>query len=117
MLFRSRLALLDGAIEIAGEEPVQVERCAAADFVERELTRSKTGCATVVFHSVFVQYLDAAERGRIGSALAQARERATKTSPVFHLSMEPDHEMWEIRLDGELLGAAWVHGTGVRWLA
>ena len=112
----SRLGLLDGAIEIAAEEPVEVERAGAADFVERELARPRPGVATVVYHSVFAQYLAAAERDRIDAALVSARGRASRTSPVFRLAMEPDHDTWEIRLDGELLGTCRAHGTRVRWL-
>lgn len=111
-----RLALLDGAIEIASEEPVEVERAGAADFVERELARPTPGVATVVFHSVFIQYLEAQERARLDARLAAAKAGATSTSPVFHLAMEPDHDTWEIRLDGELLGTCRAHGTKVRWL-
>ena len=111
-----RLALLDGAIEVATEEPVEVERARAADFVERELARPTRGVATVVYHSVFVQYLAAAERDRIDSALASARAVAPKDAPVFHLAMEPARDTWEIRLDGQLLGTCRAHGTKVRWL-
>ncbi len=111
-----RLALLDGAIEIATEQPVEVERAGAADFVERELAASTPGVATVVYHSVFEQYLTSAERDRIEAALAGARDRARKTSPVLHLEMEPGHDTWEIRLDGELLGTCRAHGSAVRWL-
>lgn len=111
-----RLALLDGAIEIARDEPVEVERRGAADFLERELAERRSSVATVVYHSVFAQYLDAEERDRIERALAGARERATRASPVFHLAMEPAHDTWEVRLDGEVLGTCAAHGTKVRWL-
>lgn len=111
-----RLALLDGAIEIASGQPVEVEQARAADFVERELGRRAPGVATVVFHSVFAQYLTADERERIDAALAAARARAPKMSPVFHLAMEPGHDTWEIRLDGKLLGTCGAHGMRVRWL-
>lgn len=111
-----RLALLDGAIEIAAEQPVEVERACAADFVERELARARPGVATVVYHSVFVQYLAPGERERIDVALTGARARAPQASPVFHLGMEPGRDTWEIRLDGGLLGTCRAHGTRVRWL-
>ena len=111
-----RLAQLDGAIEIATEEPVEVERTGAADFVERELARPRPGVATVVYHSVFLQYLQPGERDRIDAALAEAKARAPRTAPVFRLGMEPAVDTWEIRLDGELLGTCHAHGTSVRWL-
>ena len=108
----ARLTLLDGAIEIARAAPVVVEKVGAADFLERELARSDPQVATVAFHSVFMQYVDADERARIVQAIEQ--------SGVFHLSLEPKAESaearFEVRLDGELLGTSLAHGTGVRWL-
>jgi len=107
----ARMAMLDGAIEIARASPVEVERIGAADFLERKLTRSDPRVATVVFHSVFMQYVDAAERDRIANAIDRAG--------VFHLSFEPGktaEARFEVRLNGELLGTSLAHGTGVRWI-
>ncbi len=103
-----RLAQLDGAIEIAAEMPVAVEQIDAAAFLERELARPRPDVATVVYHSVFMQYVDEPGRQRISQAVDSAR--------VFHLSMEPAEQTFEVRLDGELLGTSRAHGTGVRWL-
>src|SRR5207253_5091775 len=52
----ARMALLDGAIEIAAGMPVEIERVDAGAFLERELARQIDGTATVVYHSVFMQY-------------------------------------------------------------
>ena len=102
-----RMAQLDGAIDIAAEQPVEVEHFGAADFLERELEQPHRGVATVVYHSVFMQYVDEHERPRIAKSIAGAR--------VFHLRMEPGHETFEVRLGDELLGTCKAHGTGVRW--
>ena len=106
-----RMAQLDGALETAAEIPVEVERIGAGDFVERELARSEPDAATVVFHSVFLQYVEPTERARIA--------RAIDGGDVFHLSFEPGptaDARFEVRLDGELLGTSLAHGTEVRWL-
>jgi hypothetical protein len=103
----ARLALLDGAIELARAMPVDVERSNAADFLERELAGERRDVATVAFHSVFMQYVDEATRERIRSALERSR--------VFYLTMEPAYPVFEIRLNGELLGTSMAHGTEVRW--
>lgn len=102
-----RLALLDGAIEVARRERVHVDRANAADFLERELSAPAQGMATVVYHSVFWQYVDAATRERLLRAVGQ--------SGVFYLTMEPAYPVFEVRLNDELLGTSLAHGTGVRW--
>ena len=102
-----RLSRLDGAISIAQELPVEVERLDAATFLERELAAPRHGMATVVFHSVFMQYVDDDQRTRINRALDEAS--------VYYLRMEPDQGTFEIRLGEELLGTSGPHGTGVRW--
>jgi hypothetical protein len=102
-----RLALLDGAIEVAGDVPVEIEAADAVSFLQRRLARPARGVATVVYHSVVMQYVAEDDRTRIDDAIRGAG--------VFHLSMEPVPNAFEIRLDGELLGTAGPHGTRVRW--
>src|SRR5438270_12870463 len=72
-----RLSLLDGAIEVARQMPVEVEKSDAGDFLEKELAHPEPGFATVVFHSVFMQYVEAGSRSRILDAIERGR--------VFHL--------------------------------
>ena len=103
-----RLSLLDGAIAIAEAEPVEVERSDASSFLEHELAEPRHGMATVVYHSVFMQYVSEDERMRIKRAIDQAF--------VYYLRMEPAQGTFEIRLGDELLGTSGAHGTGVRWL-
>jgi hypothetical protein len=103
----ARLTQLDAAIEVARQIPVDVERIGAADFLERELAGPRRDVATVVYHSVFIQYVTDSEKGRIADAIAGAG--------VFHLRMEPAYPLFEIRLDGQLLGTSHAHGTHVRW--
>jgi hypothetical protein len=111
-----RLTLLDGAIEVANELPAEVERRDAAEFLERELAEPVRGASTVVFHSVFMQYLSDDGHRRILAALESARRAAPRDASVHHLSMEPDEGRFEVRLDGELLGTCRAHGTRVHWL-
>jgi hypothetical protein len=102
-----RLSRLDGAISVAHEVPVEIESVDAATFLERELAAPGDGVATVVYHSVFMQYVNDDQRLRIQRAIAQAS--------VYYLRMEPDQGTFEIRLGDELLGTSGPHGTGVRW--
>jgi hypothetical protein len=103
-----RLSRLDGAISIAHEVPAEVERLDAATFLERELAAPRYGMATVVYHSVFMQYVGEDQRMRI--------KRAIDEASVYYLRMEPAQGTFEIRLNDELLGTSGAHGTGVRWL-
>jgi hypothetical protein len=112
-----RLGLLDGAIQVAREHPVEVERMDAASFLDRELAHPVRGVATVVFHSVFIQYVEEIERHRMLNAIDEARRRSTPQAPVYYLRMEPGEGVFEIRLDDELVGISKAHGTGVVWLA
>ena len=112
-----RMGLLDGAIQVAREHPVEIERMDAASFLDRELGRPMRGTATVVFHSVFIQYVEETERHRMLNAIEEAQSRSTPQAPVFYLRMEPGDATFEIRLDQEVVGVSRAHGTGVVWLA
>lgn len=103
-----RFHRLEGAIEIAKRLPVQVERLDALAFLRRELASPRPGLATVVYHSVVMQYLDEATRREISGVIESAL--------VARLAMEPGEATFEVRLDGVLLGTSKAHGTGVRWL-
>jgi hypothetical protein len=72
--------------------------------------------ATVVFHSIVMQYLPAAERERFEQALEAA------PGTVAWLRMEPaDDDLTDVRLtlEGEdrLLARAGYHGDPVEWSA
>jgi hypothetical protein len=103
-----RFRRLEGAIEVARRLPAPVERMDALAFLRRELAAPRPGVATVVYHSVFMQYLDEPARTELA--------RTIESAPVSHLSMEPGESTFEVRLDGVLMGTAKAHGTGVRWL-
>ena len=117
-----RFHLLEGAIAVARQVPVEVERMDAATFLERELASLRTGVATVVYHSVFMQYVDKEGRRRIDKALESAAMRATPDGPLAYLRMEAGAQTFEVRLTlwpgggDELLALTKPHGTGVRWL-
>src|ERR1700674_149801 len=117
-----RFKLLEGAIAVARQMPVEVERMDAAEFLERELASSRTGVATVVYHSVFIQYLDELGQQRLAQAIATAAARASDDGPLAYLRMDPGPQSFEVRLTmwpggiDELLALARAHGTGVHWL-
>jgi hypothetical protein len=108
-----RLERLRAALQIAGEIEAPVERAGAADWIETRLAEPAPGTATVVFHSIVMQYLPAEERERF--------ERAARTDRVAWLRMEPADEAAEVRLrlagEDRLIARAGYHGDFVEWLA
>jgi hypothetical protein len=119
---RERFKLLEGAIAVARQVPVEVERMDAAEFLERELASSRTGVATVVYQSVFIQYVDQPGQQRLARAISAAAARASADGPLAYLRMEPGAQTFEVRLTiwpgggDELVALTRAHGTGVRWL-
>ena len=85
-----RFERLRGALDIAAEHGVAVERLTASAFLARELAEPRPGIATVVWHSVVWQYLDPDERAAVRRLLRDARARATEDAPLAHLSLEPE---------------------------
>jgi hypothetical protein len=117
-----RLAMLDGALEVAARIPAEVERAGAADWLERRLARPEPGACSVVFHSIVMQYMDEPERERVGELLAAAGARASAEAPLARLALEPGGELAELKLtlwpggEERLLARAGYHGAPVHWL-
>ncbi len=120
-----RLALLRAAFELAATVPAQVRRQRGIDAVENlELTDD---AVTVVWHSLFWQYVDQDERDAITAALAVLGEQATPERPLARLSLEPrgrnspDGVEFVVRLQTwpgagtEVLGVAHPHSAAVQW--
>jgi hypothetical protein len=118
-----RLAALRGAIEIARRVPARVERADAAEWLEERLAAPAPGVATVVFHSIVMQYLPRAGRQRVRELIAAAGERAGPGAPLAWLRMESGGAEAEVHLtswpggEEQLLAEAGYHGCEVRWLA
>jgi hypothetical protein len=122
-----RHAQMAGAIEVARRVPATLERADAPVWVEERLRAPVEGLATVVFHSVFTQYLDEVGRERLRSALAEAGSRARAAAPLAWLRFEPSDlstGMGEFRVhlttwpggEERLLATAAPHGPPVHWL-
>jgi hypothetical protein len=118
-----RFDRLAAAIEVAARVPVVVEQADAADWVVTRLADPTPGRATVVVHSIVLQYLSHAARQRFRDALASAGARATARAPLAWLRMEPGGDRAEIRLTtwpggaDRLLATAGYHGRPVWWAA
>jgi hypothetical protein len=119
-----RLARLDAAITETLAADVKVERADAVAFTRRHGAPA-AGVATVVFHSVFFQYMPPASQATLIEALAGFGETAIAAAPLAWLRMEPSaaiNGIMELRLtswpggEERLLATAHPHGAWVEWV-
>ena len=116
-----RLRLLEGGLAVAAEVPATVDRERAGPWLERRLAQPSPGVATVVFHSVVLQYLEREERKQVAERVRGAGARATSEAPVAWLSVEPQEiaKQHQVRLtiwpEGEtrVLALTGPHGDPV----
>ncbi len=121
-----RRARLDAAIEVARRVPAVVDHADAAEWVEAQLAEPATGRATVVHHSIVLQYLPRETFVHLRAAIEAAGARATAAAPLHWLRMEPAGDVADVRLsswpgrdgghDEQLLATTGYHGPPVRWL-
>ncbi|HEY3798913.1 MAG TPA: DUF2332 domain-containing protein [Caulobacteraceae bacterium] len=118
-----RIERFNAAADMAIAAGTVVEEADALDFV-RAHAAPKPGVATVVFHSIFWQYLPAELQAAITDALATHGARATAEAPLAWLRMEaePGKPMpIELRLtlwpggQDRRLAIVHAHGATVDW--
>src|SRR6185436_9459019 len=85
-----RFARTRAALELAAAEPPAVDRADAEAWIAEQLRVPAPGRATVVFHSIVWQYLDAATATGVRAAIEAAGAAATPDAPVAWLRLEPD---------------------------
>lgn len=85
-----RLARFDGAVTLARANKVHVERANAAAWVAAKLTQRAQDAATIVYHSVFLQYPPREARAEIIGAIEAAGARATASAPLAWVRLEPE---------------------------
>ncbi|HET7485339.1 MAG TPA: DUF2332 domain-containing protein [Solirubrobacterales bacterium] len=93
-----RIARMQAALQVALELPVRVDREPAAPWTQRMLSESTPEQATVLYHSIVMQYLSDEERGAFHAKIQAAGERATKEAPLGWLRMEPGGERADVHL-------------------
>jgi hypothetical protein len=116
-----RIRRLRAAFEVAQQIPAAVDKANAADWLKEQLRTDSRGRATVVFHSIFMQYLEETDRHRIVSELHDAGAGATSSAPLAWLRMEPAGDQADVHLtmwpggEERLIAHSGFHGAGVRW--
>jgi hypothetical protein len=118
----ARFERLRTALDLAAVHPVQVDRADAGEWVAEQVRELPAARATVVFHSIVLQYLPKDSRRAMKAALHEAGARASAHAPLAWLRMEPaggSHA--ELRLtswpggEEELLATSGFHGENIRW--
>jgi hypothetical protein len=118
-----RMERLEAAIAETMAAGIAVEAEDAVVWARRE-ARPRAGLATVVFHSVFFQYMPAESQAALVEALAQAGAGASPDAPLAWLRMEPPADnpaKMELRVtlwpggEDRLLAGAHPHGAWVEW--
>lgn len=119
-----RLARFDAAAAEALAAGVNVERADAVAWTGAN-ARPRSGVTTVVFHSVFFQYMPKDSQAALIETLRAFGEDATAEAPLAWLRMEPSPEnpaLMELRLtlwpggEDRLLAHAHPHGAWIEWL-
>lgn len=93
-----RVHLLAAAIELAHRVPAAVDEERAHSWLEGRLARQSPGAASVVCHSIVMQYLEPSERDAVEQVIAGAGARATSERPLARLAMEAAGELADVRL-------------------
>jgi hypothetical protein len=116
-----RIARLRAALEVAATVPATVDRADAGPWVAEQLAAARPGLATVVVHSIVLQYLPPEGRRLLRRSLDDAGERASRVAPLAWLRMEPAGDRAELRLttwphgEERVLATAGYHGQPIWW--
>jgi hypothetical protein len=117
-----RLERMRAALRLVEEVPIELDREAAAPWAERMLAEPVPGAATVVYHSIVMQYLGEEELAALHRQIAAASARATVDAPLAWLRMEPAGDHADLHLtvwpggEERQLAHAGYHGTPVELL-
>jgi hypothetical protein len=85
-----RLARFDGAVALAIANDARVERADAAEWIAERLARRAQDAATIVYHSIFLQYPPREARQAIVDAIHAAGAAATPEAPLAWVRLEPE---------------------------
>lgn len=116
----ARLDRLRGAITLARAIPADLRRESATATIAR--TRLVKGSWTVLWHSIFRQYLDPAQRAELGEGVADLAAAATPSARFAYLYLEQSRAggcpvtltTWPGGVK-RVLGIAPPHGIPVSW--
>lgn len=115
-----RLARLRGALTIAAQVPAELRTESAPATLAHTIL--EPGTWTVLWHSIFRQYLDETQRADLAARVAGVGAAATAQARFAHLYLEPSHAGGcRVTLSTwpgghrRVLGSAPAHGLPVHW--
>jgi hypothetical protein len=117
----ARHRLLRAALKVAKEVPAHVDNAGLVEWTDQNVMPS-SGAATIVYHSIVMQYLPTEDRQTFERVLMERGQATTSTAPLAWLQMEPGGDESEIRLTTwpggaeRVIATAGYHGQNVRWL-
>ena len=85
-----RLTRFEGAVALALDAGVNVERADAAEWLAAKLAARGNDCATLMYHSVILQYPPREAREAIVRAIQVAGASATEEAPLAWVRLEPE---------------------------
>jgi hypothetical protein len=117
-----RLERMRAALRLVDELPIELDHEPAGPWTKRMLAESTPGTATVVYHSLVMQYLGEEELTEFHRQVERAGERATAVAPLAWLRMEPAGDYADLVLttwpggEERHLAHAGYHGNPVELL-
>ncbi len=118
-----RLERIRAAIDVALANEITVEAADAVEWTAR-LAAPASGAASVIYHSVFWQYMPAESQVALRQTIEYIGASATNDAPLAWLRMEPPPEntaIMEVRLttwpggEERVLAVVHAHGASARW--
>jgi len=116
-----RIRLLRAALDVAAETPVPIDQAEAIPWTT-ERWHPGHGVATVLFHSIVMQYLSDDRRAAFKQLVRREGAEGTAAGPLAWLRLEPVGDEAALRLtvwpggDDATLATCGFHGQNVRWL-
>lgn len=120
---KGRLPRLQAAIGMALAAGVDVEEADAVDWAER-MAAPQAGAVTVLYHSIFWQYMPAESQAALTAVIATHGANATAQAPFAWLRLEPDMDKLmniQVRLtlwpggQERVLAQSHPHAAWVNW--
>jgi hypothetical protein len=110
----ARLARFDAAVDLALAARIPVMRAEASAWLAQQLAARAQDSATVVYHSVFLQYPPPQARAAIFDMMAREGARASASAPLAWLRLEPEELLEGVRGSPRMLADLTIWPSGER---